>query len=114
MQPRSDDRFILYLAVCLEAMEDDQTEVGRGVHMPAGVSSRAECHESPAGQEERKVSRITRRAILEHPLLAPRFEQLYFKTQELNTTVPNSLKKFNDESESGERSSALIVKGRVK
>ena len=48
--------------------EDDQAE--RGVHMPAGVSSQAERHESPAGQKERKVSRKTRRAVLEHPLLA--------------------------------------------
>ena len=39
MQPRSDDRFILYLAAWLEAMEedDDHAEAGRDVHMPAGV-----------------------------------------------------------------------------
>ena len=71
MQPRSDDRFILYLAAWLEAMEeeDDQAEVGRGVLMPAGVPSRAEPRESPAGQKERKLSRITPRAVLDHPLL---------------------------------------------
>ena len=60
MQPRSDDRFILYLAAWLEAMEeedDDQAEQGRGVHMPAGVPSPAAPHESSAGQKERKVSR---------------------------------------------------------
>ena len=55
-----------------------------------------------------------RRAVLEHPLLAPRLEQLYSKARELNATLPNSLKKFIDEAASGERSSALIVKGRVK
>ena len=92
--------------------EDDQAE--RGVHMPAGAPSRAEPRESPADHKERKVSRTTRRAVLEHPLLAPRLEQLYSKARELNATLPNSLKKFIDEAASGERSSALIVKGRVK
>ena len=84
MQPRSDDRFILYLAAWLEAMEeeDDQAEVGRGVLMPAGVPSRAEPRESPAGQKERKLSRITPRAVLDHPLLAPRLERLYSKARE--------------------------------
>ena len=59
MQPRSDDRFISYLAAWLEAMEedDDHAEAGRDVHMPAGVPSPAAPHESSAGQKERKVSR---------------------------------------------------------
>ena len=116
MQPRSDDRFILYLTTWLEAMEEDdeQADVGLGVQMTAGVPSRTEPHESQAGHNERKVSRITRRAVLEHPLLAPWLEQLYFKARELNATLPDSLKKFIDEAASGERSSALIVKGRVK
>ena len=93
MQPRSDDRFILYLAAWLEAIEeeegDDADEEG-GVHIPVGVPSRAERHESPARQKERKVCRITRRPVFEHPLLAPRFEQLYSKARELNATLPNS------------------------
>ena len=110
MQPRSDDRFILYLAAWLEAIEeedDDRTDTGQDIHLPVGVPRRA-------SHKERKLSRITRRAVLEHPLLAPRLEQLYSKARELNTSLPNSLKKFIDEAASGERSSGLVVKGRVK
>ena len=108
MQPRSDDRFILYLVAWLEAMEeedDDHTDAEQDAHLPVGV---------PRRTKERKLSRITRRAVLEHPLLAPRLEQLYSKARELNTSLPNSLKKFIDEAASGERSSTLVVKGRVK
>ena len=93
MQLRSDDRFILYLAAWREAIEEeDDDDADVGVHIPVRVPSRAERHESPAGQKERKVCRITRRAVLEHPLLAPRLEQLYSKARELNTSLPNSLK----------------------
>ena len=103
MQPRSDDRFILYLVAWLEAMEeedDDHTDAGQDIHLPVGV---------PRRTKEQKLSRITRRAVLEHPLLAPRLEQLYSKARELNTSLPNSLKKFIDEAANGERLSLIHI-----
>ena len=96
MQPRSDDRYLLHLAAWLESIEDD---------------------EAPAvGAPERTfvLSKITRGAVLEHPLLAPRLAHLYARAREQNVTLPDTLEKFIDEGTSGERGANSFSNGRVK
>ena len=55
MEPRSEDRYLLHLAAWLDSMEEAPAEGD-------------ECNHG--------LSKITRRTVLEHPLLGPRLERL--------------------------------------
>ena len=94
MQPRSSDRYLLYLAAWLESMDDDE--------------------DAPSACNNKSIERITRKSVLEHPLLAPRLDEIYEKARTQNPTLPSTLEKFVNGTLDGERDSALIVNGRVK
>ena len=96
MQPRSGDRYLLYLAAWLELMDDDEGEA------------------STSEGQQHLIERKTRKSILEHPLLAPRLDELYAKVRLQNPTLPSTLEKFVNNTLDGERGSAFIVNGRVK
>ena len=71
MQPRSDDRYLLHLAAWLESIEDDEAPaVG-----------------APDGARTFVLGKITRSAVLDHPLLAPRLAHLYARAREQNVTL---------------------------
>ena len=101
MQPRSGDRYLLHLAAWLESMEDDEAPGGSPHAMDGSTRTFTLC-------------KITRDAVLAHPLLAPRLEHLYARAREQNATLPDTLEKFIDESMDGNRGAASISKGRVK
>ena len=94
MQPRIDDRYLLHLAAWLESMEDEDS--------------------AAAPVEMAPIAKITRRAVLEHPRLAPRLEHLYAQARERNATLPDSLEKFIEEAINGERGAAPTSAKRVK
>ena len=94
MQPRTDDRYLLHLAAWLESMEDEDS--------------------AAAPVEMAPIAKITRRAVLEHPRLAPRLEHLYARARERNATLPDSLEKFIEEAINGERGAAPTSAKRVK
>ena len=60
------------------------------------------------------IEQITRKSVLEHPLLAPRLDEIYEKACLQNPTLPSTLEKFVNGTLDGERGSALFVNGRVK
>ena len=51
---------------------------------------------------------------MEHPLLAPRLDEIYEKARSQNPTLPSTLEKFVNGTLDGERGSAFIANGRVK
>ena len=69
MQPRSEDRYLFYLAAWLEAMDEDGDEV------------RVEPTSDQVRVVPFHIERITRKSILEHPLLAPRLGEVYEKAR---------------------------------
>ena len=96
MQPRSGDRYLLYLAAWLESMDDDEGDT------------------STSDGQLLHIERITRKSVLEHPLLATRLDEIYEKARSQNPTLPSTLEKFVNGTLDGDRGSALIVNGRVK
>ena len=64
--------------------------------------------------EARKLETISRRTVLEHPLLAPRLDELYHKAREVNATLPKEFKNFIDETLDGNGEVSFVSKGRVK
>ena len=96
MQPRSGDRYLLYLAAWLESMDDDDEDT------------------STSDGQLLHIERITRKSVLEHPLLAPRLDEIYEKARSQNPTLPSTLEKFVNGTLDGDRGSASIVNGRVK
>ena len=67
-----------------------------------------------APDEMASIAKITRRAVLEHPRLAPRLEYLYARAREQNATLPDSLERFIEEATNGERGASSTSTGRVK
>ena len=61
-----------------------------------GAGGAARAAGSVAGLEARKLETISRRTVLEHPLLAPRLDELYHKAREVNATLPKEFKNFID------------------
>ena len=60
------------------------------------------------------LSTITRQTLLEHPLLAPRLEDLFLKAREQNSKLPKTLKEFVDQTIEGRGEVSFISKGRIK
>ena len=142
MQPRTDDRFLLHLAAWLDSIEHFDEDIGcdssgprrlpifekmsdphaaqgggvfleRKTDLSSGHGA-ARAAGSVAGLEARKLETITRRTVLEHPLLAPRLDELYHKAREVNATLPKELKHFIDETLNGSGEVSFVSKGRVK
>ena len=76
MQPRSSDRYLLYLAAWLESIDDDEDAT------------------SACDNPLLHIERITRKLVLEHPLLAPLLDEIYEKARLQNPTLPSTLEKF--------------------
>ena len=93
----ADDRYLLHLAAWLDSMEELDAE-----SIP---------EETTGGLQ---LSRITRKAILEHPRLAPRMEELYSKARKVNATLPPTLEDFLRQTADGERGSFSSSKGRIR
>ena len=109
MQPRSGDRYLLYLAAWLEAMDEDEGEdrperfkisEGTGSEPTAdGAEVDSACAfaatgSAPSSSPERpqlQIERITRKAVLEHPIFAPRLDEIYEKARLQNPTLPATL-----------------------
>ena len=54
------------------------------------------------------------RTVIEHPLLAPRLEELYEKAREQNPKLPKVYKDFADQTHEGSGEKSFISKGHVK
>ena len=59
------------------------------------------------------MERITRKSVLEHPLLAPRLDEIYDKARLQNPTLPATLEKFVNETIDEERGTKVVVNGHV-
>ena len=90
------DRETVALSTLLESMEDDEGEA------------------STSEGQLLRTEGITRKSVLEHPLLAPRLDEIYAKVRLQNPTLPSTLEKFVNSTLDGERGSAFIVNGKVK
>ena len=60
------------------------------------------------------IEQITRKSVLEHPLLAPRLDETYEMACLQKPTLPGTLEKFVNGTLDGERGAAFFVNGRVK
>ena len=69
MQPRSSDRYLLYLVAWLESIDDDEDAT------------------SACDNPLLHIERITRKSVLEHPLLAPRLDDIYEMARLQNPTL---------------------------
>ena len=90
------DRETVALSTLLESMEDDEGEA------------------STSEGQLLRTEGITRKSVLEHPLLAPRLDEIYAKVRLQNPTLPSTLEKFVNSTLDGERGSASIIDGKVK
>ena len=59
------------------------------------------------------IERITRKSLLEHPLLAPRLDEIYDKARMQNPALPATLEKFVNETIDEERGTKVVVNGHV-
>ena len=69
LQPRTDDRYLLHLAAWLDSIEEDDVA-------DDSLSGSVAVSDTPTPLEN-----ITRKTVLEHPILAPRLDALYEKAR---------------------------------
>ena len=59
------------------------------------------------------IEQTARKSVLEHPLLAPRLDEIYDKARLQNPTLPATLEKFVNETIDEERGTKVVVNGHV-
>ena len=119
MQEKTSDRYLLHLAAWLDAMEEPGLDEAPDLGTPAaplisvsGVGPDATDDTRPTAQGRApdlgtpaapRLERITRKTVLEHPLLAPRLAEIYDKARAQNPTLPAKFESFINGTLHGER-----------